>query len=80
MVLLPLSHFSQRSNTAHPPPHTEDFVLLQHSMSVMGDDHWGTGQEGGLPALAVSSSATGSVRRGLSAIAKCYLLVMRPAR
>lgn len=31
---------------SHHHPHREDFVLQQHSMTVMGDDHWWLGRRG----------------------------------
>lgn len=74
VVLLPLSHFSQRSNTAPPPPSREAFVLQRHSMSLMGDDYRGLGWKG-LPAWTVSGSGTGE--RGSSLTAQCYISVMR---
>ncbi len=75
------SPFTHQSEVKHSPPPrlTEDFVLLRHSMFVMGDDYWGPGRRG-LPVLAASSSGTGSGKYGLSVIAKCYLPVMRRAR
>lgn len=47
MVLLPLSHFSQRSNKT--PPNREAFVLRRHSTSGMGMTTEDCAGEGFLP-------------------------------